>query len=81
MAVLKAGGKGRQRSAGLSIDKFAAAKQTGYDRRQKVASEQEQRTRQKGKYRKLKSKLGKQGWLKPIQVLSRPARNAHWFPP
>lgn len=58
----------RPRPAGLSLQKFAKAKQSGFDRRQKTAVQQEQRARQKGKFRKLKARLGKQGWLKPVQV-------------
>ena len=58
----------RPRPAGLSLQKFAKAKQTGYDKRQKTAIQQEQVARQKGKFRKLKARLGRQGWLRPVQV-------------
>ena len=67
--VTDAPGKQRRpRPVGLSIQKFAKAKQTGYDKRQKTAIQQEQRARQKGKFRKLKARLGRQGWLRPVQV-------------
>ncbi|KAK9842764.1 hypothetical protein WJX74_002017 [Apatococcus lobatus] len=69
--------KRRPRPAGLSIQKFAKAKQTGYDKRQKTAVQQEQRARQKGKFRKLKARLGKEGWLKPVQDLPKSEDTEH----
>lgn len=51
---------------GLSLEKFAKAKSSKYDKRARAEAKRELRARQLAKFRKLKSKLEKLGRLEPL---------------
>ncbi len=55
----------KQKSGGLSLERFAKAKQSGYDRKAKKAKELALNAKKVNKYRKLKQKLAAKGLLEP----------------
>ena len=55
----------KRKSGALSLERFAKAKQTGFDKRAKKQKELALKAKQVNKYRKLRQKLAKQGVLAP----------------
>ena len=55
----------KQKAGGLSLECFAKAKQSGYDRKAKKAKELALNAKKVNKYRKLKQKLAAKGLLAP----------------
>ena len=55
----------KQKLGGLSLERFAKAKQSGYDKKAKKAKEQALNAKKVNKYRKLKQRLGMKGLLTP----------------
>ena len=55
----------KQKLRGLSLEKFATAKQSGYDKKAKKAKELALNAKKVNKYRKLKQRLASQGLLAP----------------
>lgn len=61
----------RRVGAGLSLDKFAAAGVSKYDKRQVIERQRKEKIIKHSKYSKLKHKLEAQGVLKPLDVKDR----------
>ena len=55
----------KQKPGGLSLERFAKAKQSGYDKKAKKAKELALNAKKVNKYRKLKQKLAAKGMLSP----------------
>ena len=55
----------KRKAGALSLERFAKAKQTGFDKRAKIQKELALKAKQVNKYRKLRQKLAQQGVLAP----------------
>ena len=55
----------KQKPGGLSLERFAKAKQSGYDKKAKKAKELALNAKKVNKYRRLKQKLAAKGSLAP----------------
>lgn len=64
------GGKKRLVGAGLSLDKWATAKISKYDKRKVVEKQQQLKAKQVNKYKKLKKRLEAEGRLQaPLPIV------------
>lgn len=64
----------KQKSGGLSLERFAKAKQSSYDKKAKKAKELALNAKKVNKYRKLKQKLAAKGLLAPRYTYERQVR-------
>ena len=55
----------KRKAGALSLERFAKAKQTGFDKRAKIQKDLALKAKQVNKYRKLRQKLAQQGVLAP----------------
>lgn len=68
----------KHKAKGLSLERFAGAKQSSYDKKAKKAKELALNAKKVNKYRKLKQRLASKGILGPAFAYGSQVSSASW---